>query len=91
MFNFPTGSKVADTSVDLTDNLVAHYLLNNNSNDNVGDSDGTDYSDVTYLGDVVKLGGSTDYIRTDLDGTIAGDFGVYGYLEFTMSLWVRPV
>jgi hypothetical protein len=41
----------ADTAVDLTDGLVAHYLLNNNADDSHGTYDGTVVGTVDFQGD----------------------------------------
>ena len=51
MFNFQIGNNGEAVPVDLSENLVAHYILNNNSDDSVGVYDGTDVATVDYTGD----------------------------------------
>lgn len=48
-----------DAPIDLTENLVAHYLLNNNADDSHGTYDGTSVGGVDFQGDV------TDFTNVD--------------------------
>ena len=54
-------------SIDLTENLIAHYLLNNNADDSVGTYDGTPSGGVDFQGDMAKFDGVDDYILNPLD------------------------
>lgn len=66
--------------VNLTDGLVAHYLLNNNTDDSHGTYDGTPSGGVDFQGDMAKFDGVDDYIDCGLIATIIPN-------SFTLSLW----
>lgn len=62
-------------------NLVNHWLLNNNSNDNTGTLDGADSGGVEYKGDNVTFDGTSGYIDT---GYVPPASSTYTY-----SLWAK--
>lgn len=72
----------------LTDNLVAYWKFEGNSNDSVGSNNGTDTS-ITYATDYgkinqgVKLDATTDKIA------LTSNFGI-GTGNFTFAFWVNP-
>ena len=72
----------------LTDNLVAYYKLDGNSNDSVGSNNGTDTS-ITYGSSYGKINqgasfnGSSSYINT------GSGYGISGSGSFTMSAWIK--
>jgi hypothetical protein len=66
-------------AADLTDGLVAHYLLNNNADDVYGTYDGTPYNGVDFTGDTASFDGVDDYINTFFTQTAT---------SFTYSSWV---
>jgi len=68
----------------LEENLVAHYLLNNNSHDCYGSYDGTDTS-MTYTGDVGEFNGSTGAI------SLGDNFNTVLSGDFTINLWVDAI
>ena len=65
----------------LDTNLVAHYLLNNNSDDCIGTYDGTDTA-MTYSGDVGEFNGSTGEISLPSLNSSATD-------DFTITFWTK--
>ncbi len=65
----------------LTDGLVAHYLLNNNSSDYVDSLDGTDI-DMAYNGYFAEYNGTSSYVNTN---------HAYYTTTMTISLWVKAV
>ncbi len=66
---------------DLTENLVAHYLLNNNADDCYGDYDGVS-TDVDFQGDTgVYNGSSSNVIITDISDVIISN-------SYTISLFI---
>ena len=71
------------TTIDLTTNLVAHYLLNNNSDDSHGTYDGTPSGGVDFLGDSAEFDGVDSIVQT-----------TFPYLSnnssYTFSFWINP-
>jgi hypothetical protein len=65
-------------AVDLTDGLVAHYLLNNNADDVAGSYDGTVYG-ATALGDSIRFDGTNNYIDIGITNTAN---------PITYSIWI---
>jgi len=59
-----TAGAPAPAPVDLSQGLVAHYLLNNNADDSFGTYDGTANGGVDFQGDVAKFDGVNDYINS---------------------------
>jgi len=64
MLDFLKGSNGigALPTVDLSQGLVAHYLLNNNADDVAGTYDGTAFNGIDFQGDIAKFDGIDDYI-----------------------------
>jgi hypothetical protein len=73
--------------VDLSEDLVAHYLLNNNADDVLGLNNGTAVGGIDFQGDKAIFDGDTGWIEIPpinsirtVCGYISGnDFGVTGY------------
>ena len=78
MFSPLLKATAKDTGVDLTEGLVAHYLLNNNADDCQGTYDGTP-TDVDFQGDVGYFNGTTSNIAIPSLG-----FGT----SFSFGFWV---
>jgi len=63
--------------IDLTQGLISHYLLNNNSDDSYGNYDGTD-TDIVYTGDSADFNGSTSVIDTGfIDSNTISTYSVW--------------
>ncbi len=76
-----TGSPQEAPVVDLSENLVAHYLLNNNSDDvSVNDNNGTAGGGVVFTGSEAVFDGSS-YISSTSVSMSSG---------FAYSVWVSP-
>ena len=69
------------TNVDLTTNLIAHYLLNNNADDSYGTYDGTGINGVDFHGDTANNDGTADR-GIDFSGTSS-------ISEYTLSFWIK--
>ena len=74
---------VQSNAIDLTDNLVAHYLLNNNSDDCHGAFDSTDTA-MTYNGQVGEFNGVNGYIELP-------NFGWSQTQDWTVSFWIKNI
>lgn len=75
-------SKGISAGVDLTENLIAHYLLNNNADDSFGTFDGTPTT-VDFQGDVGAFNGTTSYaVNSNLTNELFKQ-------EFTISVWAK--
>lgn len=65
MLNQLYGSN-GQATIDLTQGLIAHYLLNNNADDIAGTYDGTPSGGVDFQGDMASFDGIDDYVSTGL-------------------------
>lgn len=72
---------VGGGSIDLTQGLVAHHLLNNNADDIAGTYDGTPFGGVDFQGDMALFDGVDDYIDC---GEVVID-----ETSLTISYWAR--
>lgn len=66
----------------LTDNLVAHYLLQNDANDETGNYNGTANGGIDFSGDVALFDGVDDFVESSLKIT--------NNIVATYSFWINP-
>ena len=85
-----------ELEVDLSENLIHHYLLNNNADDCVGDSDGTREGLYEFHGDCGHRPTDTvdyaSYVDTNLDNSVALElisFWVYTDVEINSGSGVN--
>ena len=72
----------------LTDNLVAYYKLDGNSNDSIGTNNGTDTS-VTYSTDNGKINQGAGFNGTSSKIAMSSGVGITGDSARTMSFWAK--
>jgi len=72
----------------LTDNLLAHYNLDGNSNDNFGTNNGTDVSiDYSISYGIINQGA---LFNATTDKISLSNWGL-GTADFSVSLWFKPI
>jgi len=78
----------------LTDNLIAYYKFDGNSNDSVGSNNGSDTS-ITYsagkIGDAAFFDGSSSRISLSSAASLASSFTVAGWARTTTTAAYRTI